>query len=75
VTRRDYRDLVIEDLADQNELLRARLADLEADCRIVRELAHLAVHALHDVTVQRNQLRARLNRLLTHKRLMREAVA
>jgi len=49
--------LVIEDLAAENAALLADLADVRRDCHIHRDVAVAAIHALHDVTVERDRLR------------------
>jgi hypothetical protein len=54
---RDYRDLVIEELADAEAELRERIASLEADVDSYRELAIAAFDALHDLTVARDRER------------------
>lgn len=41
-----------------------RMANLEADARSYRELAHAAIHALHALTVDHSRLRASHHRLL-----------
>ena len=53
---RDYRDLLIEPITDQE---RARDRDLAA----TRELLHLALSRLHEVDRQFDQLRKRYHRL------------
>ena len=50
-------EIVIEDLADENALLRERIASLEADVGTYRELAIATLDALAHVTQQHQQLR------------------
>lgn len=76
----DYRDLVIEMLVDSEADLLERPAHREADVDAYRLLALEAIHRLHDVTNQRNRLRAQHYRLLDEyrtlrARIMREAIA
>src|SRR4051812_28014785 len=59
---RDYRDLAIEVLADEEAHLRARVADLEADNRTIRELLSAALERLHALTEQNARLRLCLHR-------------
>lgn len=59
-----YKDLAIEEAV-------ARIADLEHDLIVYRELAVEAIHALHHVTRQRDRLRCE-NRAL-REQLKREA--
>ena len=64
----DYRDLVIEQLRDDEALLRERVASLEADVAVYRELAAAAVDALRDLT-------ARFERLQNSSRLLRDELS
>ena len=57
VGARDYRELVIEDLADENVLLREGIASLEADLGTYREIAIATLDALVNVTQQNERLR------------------
>ena len=71
-SRRDYRDLTIEDLiAGEAELL-ARIADLEADVDIYREIATQAIHALHAAHVREVRHREAYRRLLDELPARRE---
>ena len=54
---RDYRDGVIETLADSEHALAREAAGL-------REVLHAAVEQVHALTVERNRLQARLWRAL-----------
>ena len=69
---RDYRDIVIEELADAEALLLERVASLEADVQSYRLLAQEAIHALHDLARERDRLRERHHRLLNEYRALRE---
>jgi hypothetical protein len=55
-------DLVVDALAQSEAELLERLASLEADVVQYRELALEALKALHDVTTERDRLRANLRR-------------
>jgi hypothetical protein len=66
----DHRDLMITDLALSEAELLKRVASLEAEVAIYRELALQAIHALHDVTADRNRLRAQHHRLLDECRAL-----
>lgn len=63
ISRRDHRDLVIEALADDEALLRERVASLEADIAGYRDLALEGIHALRALTIERDRLRAANQRL------------
>lgn len=69
---RDYRDAVIEMLADSEAALLERIANLEADVRIYRELAQEAIHQLHDALEQCDRLHAQHARVLEDYRRLRE---
>lgn len=49
-----YLDMAMEILADSEAELRERIASLEADVEVYRLIALQAIHALHDVTIQRD---------------------
>jgi len=68
----DYRDLVIEDLATETIELRERIGSLEADVAAYRELAHQAIHRLHDVT--QTLRRATDQHRYLREQVMREAM-
>ena len=53
----DYRDVVIQELADSERALAREAAGL-------REVLHAAVEQVHELTVERNRLQARLWRAL-----------
>ena len=59
----DYRDLVIEDLADENCLLQERINSLEADVAIYRELAAAAFDAVCALTISNRSLQQSTDRL------------
>ena len=63
ISRRDHRDLVIEALADDEALLRERVASLEADVAGYRDLAIEGIHALRALTIERDRLREANQRL------------
>ncbi len=60
----DYRDIVIEELADAEALLLERVESLEEDVQSYRLLAQEAIHALHDLARERDRRRERHHRLL-----------
>ncbi|MEP7306321.1 MAG: hypothetical protein ABJA98_12460 [Acidobacteriota bacterium] len=64
----DHRDLVIAELADSEALLRQRIASLEADVAIYREISQAGIHALHNLTVQLGRLRQQHERLVVEYR-------
>lgn len=66
-----YCDLVIETLADSEAELIERVRELCAERDRYRELAHAAIDVLHDVTRQRDRLRAQNHRLLDEYRALR----
>jgi hypothetical protein len=66
-----YHDLVIPELADCEAYLLERVASLEADVVAYRMLAQQAIHALHDVVLNRDRLRASHHRLLDEYRALR----
>ena len=70
----DYRDLVIETMAADEVLLLERLASVEADRGVYRELAQQAIHALHDANRQRDRLREQHHRLLDQYRHLRAQI-
>jgi hypothetical protein len=65
-------DLALVDLADAEAALAERVADLELDVHAYRELALQAIHALHDVTAERDRLRASHRQLHDEYRALRE---
>lgn len=71
---RDNRDLVIEQLADSEAELLERVAQFEADRDSYRLLAQQAIHMLHDLTQQRDRLRASHHRLLDEYRRLRAQI-
>jgi hypothetical protein len=64
VSARDYRDEVIEELANSEAILRERVTSLEADNDIRQELLSEALSALHRVTVQGDRFQQRIAELL-----------
>ena len=67
ISRRDYRDHVIEHLADQEHALARNLAAM-------RELLHLVLAQLHEVTRQLERLREQHYQLRDEYRSFREHV-
>ena len=63
----DHRDLMITDLADENAALRA-------DVVAHQMLGQQAIHALHDLTVERDRLRQQLHRLIDEYRRLRAQI-
>jgi hypothetical protein len=59
--------------ADAEADLRERVASLDADCRAYRMLAQQAVHALHELTVERDRLRDRVRQLCNEIRALRRS--
>lgn len=69
---RDYRDLVIEMLADSEAALRARVSELEADVGTYRAISVAALDALERLTAQNLQLQNDLTREREAYRALRE---
>jgi hypothetical protein len=69
---KDYREVVITDLADENGWLRERVASLEADVAVYRELAIAAMDALREVTVRNQALEPTNARLRDEVKAYRE---
>jgi hypothetical protein len=68
--------LVIDALDQENLCLVDQVRELEAEVRVYRDLAHTAVHALHDLTVRHARLRERLHAFTAEARqLVRERAA
>lgn len=67
----DYRDLVIETLADAEAELIDRVVDLMIERDACRLLEQQAIHALHALTVERDRLRASHHRLIDEYRHLR----
>jgi hypothetical protein len=65
---RDYRDLVIEELADSGAALLDRIGDLEQQVRVWREIAQQGIHALHDRELQNRRLRDLLRSMREERR-------
>lgn len=64
-------DLVIEALALSEAELLQRVADLEADVAVYRELAQAGIHELHELTLSHERLRDQHQRLLDEYRHLR----
>jgi hypothetical protein len=67
-------------LADEHvaiELIEARerILSLEADIRVYREIATAGIHALHELTTERDQLRRTVRELRESVRYAAERVA
>jgi hypothetical protein len=61
IAQRDPVDvIVIDDLLLDNRSLQERIAHLESDVTIYREIATTAIHKLHDVVLERDRLRAQV---------------
>jgi len=67
----EARDLVIEMLADLEAESNEQIVSLEANVRTYRDLAQAAIHELHDLTRERDRLRAAYHRLLDAYRHLR----
>ena len=70
----DYRDLVIEELADSETALRERIASLDGENAGFRELLCAAMDLLHDLTVKRDREREQYARLKDEYRAFREQI-
>jgi hypothetical protein len=68
----DYRDLVITDLADENDVLRAYIREIEADMGTYRELAVANFDALHRLSAEHSKLVNDYTRLADDSRRLRE---
>ena len=68
---RDYRDAVIEALADSEDALLRRIVELMIERDTYRLIAVQAVHALCDRRQQRDRLREQHHCLLDERRLAR----
>lgn len=72
VTGLDVRAMVVEALAGAEAELRERVLSLEADVDAYRELAQQALHALYDLTLERDHLRTHNRRLQEENRELLE---
>lgn len=68
-------DLVVEMFAADDAAWRARVAELEQESASYRELAQLALHNLHEMTVTNRRLRDRVQRLLAELQARRSEAA
>jgi hypothetical protein len=68
----DYRDLVIQQLSDDEAALLGRVVHLETDVATYRELLSAAFDALHDVTVSLDRERAQHHEIIAEFRSFRE---
>ena len=66
-----FHDLVIHTLADSEAALIERVRDLAAERDTYRELAQVAMHAIHDLTRERDRLRRQHHHLLGEYRAHR----
>jgi hypothetical protein len=72
----NYRDLVIDALADAEAALSARVVELVLERDSYWLLARAGIKALHGVTLERDQLRATNRRLLDlYRRTLRNSAA
>jgi hypothetical protein len=69
----DCRDLAIRDLAADVVAAEARLADLEAERDLYREVLSAALTTLYDITLERDQFRDRYHHALNQHRQARLA--
>lgn len=60
----DYRDLVIADLHDEVELLKARVTELQQEREMYRAMAQEVLDALHTANQQRSRLVATVKRFM-----------
>lgn len=65
-------DLVAEYLAADERALLDRIASMEADAAVLRELLSVALERLYAVTAQRDRLREQVHRLASENRRLRE---
>jgi hypothetical protein len=72
MSERDYRDMVIEVLADSEAELIDRVVELTSANSTEREVRQAAIHHLADVTGQLARLREQHHRLLDQYRHLRE---
>jgi hypothetical protein len=68
VSGADYRDLVIETLADSEAALLDCIVDLTVERDSYRLLAQQAIHALHDREIEMRRLRESLRLLREDRR-------
>lgn len=69
---RDYRDIVIEQFADDVVAREAQILDLEADNRILRETLHEALSMLHRQNVRVDRYESRIRALIVEVRDTRD---
>ena len=67
----DFRLMALEMANDDVVLLLERVASLEADVDVYREIAQQAIHVAHDVTADRDRLRRRGNQRVEDIRPLR----
>jgi hypothetical protein len=70
----DDRSLALEILADSEAELRERIAHLTADVAAYRELAQVAIGALHATVAECERLRGQNHRLVDENRALRQTV-
>jgi hypothetical protein len=70
----DFRDLVITQLTDDEVLLKERIASLESDLGVYRELTCAAFDALRDLTVRYKRLQESSNQLRDEYAAFRERI-
>ena len=68
---RDHRDLALEQFADDERQLLERLASVEDDRDIYREMVQVTLQQLHDLTQSHQQLREQRDRLRDENRRLR----
>ena len=66
--RDEVADLVISALAQSEAELLERVHVISADRDLYREMAQQAIHALHDMTIDRDRLRTRYHTVLEERR-------
>jgi hypothetical protein len=71
---RDYKDDVIEQLADENAALRARVEDLGSERDVVMQIAQAAIHYCNALNVRLDAIGERHERLHDAYRHLRERI-
>lgn len=69
----DYRDLVIETLLESEAMLQERVAGLEADIDVYRELVSVGLEQAHERETAIRRLRDQYHRLVAEHRALRAA--
>lgn len=70
---RDYRDDVIEELANSEAAIRAELMETRTDRDAYRAVAVVSIHHAHDLQTENRRLRRHLDALREQVRRLRDA--